>query len=210
MAFASTITCGSSPGGTGSEQFAFNSGWYGHGCKFTPSTNIDVSEISAEISRIGTTQTFNLSIETDASNKPSGTVLVSGSISSVTENCTVYTASVATTTLMSGTSYWIVAEPITHSTAYICGAGSATVSDKDSSNVWSSGVAGAYYLAATYSTSSSGGDTVSTSTTTTATTTDLSLSFSDQTQLLFFSLMLVFGTAAFLLTFLGSSPRYGN
>lgn len=144
-------------GGVGGEQFAFNTGYYGHACKIIPSGNIDVTGVSAEISRITTTQTFALSIYADSGGKPSGTALGTGNISSTVADCHVYTATFATTSLTSGVSYWLVAEPTTHSTAYICGAGADTVSDKDSSNVWSASYGGAYYFTATFSTSTGGG-----------------------------------------------------
>lgn len=149
ITFASTITCGSTVGGSGTELFSYNTSWYGHGCKFTTGSSIDVTAISAEISRIATTQTFALAIYANGSNKPTGSALATGNISSVTANCTVYTATVATTTLAAGT-YWITAIPTTHSTAYICGAGSATVSDQDNTSAWATGYSGSYYLAATY------------------------------------------------------------
>jgi len=150
VSFASTISCGSSIGGYGTELFAFNSAWYGHSCIFEVSEPIEVSAISAEISRIATDQTFVLSILADVSDRPAGDPLVSGSIVSNIADCSLYTASVASTTLDIGM-YWVSAVPTTHSTAYICGSGSgATVSDMNNMSVWGDAYAGGYYFEIEY------------------------------------------------------------
>lgn len=176
FASAATLTCGSI-GGVGGEVFAYNSSWYGHGCKITPSGNIDLTAVGAEISRIATTQNFSIGIYTDSSNKP-GTLLASTTISSSVANCNVYSGSIATTTLTSGTSYWLAAVANTHAaTAYICGVGTgSTVSDQDSSSAWSSGGSGGYYFTASYASSSSGGGGGGGSGTSTATSTTASSS----------------------------------
>ena len=93
-----------------------NSGGYSEqwiGIPFTPKQNAHVSQLQAALGYVSGTSLVNLGLYSDASGAV-GTLLAQGSSTSIPTDgtcCQVVTVTIASTAVIAGTQYWIVATP---------------------------------------------------------------------------------------------------
>lgn len=160
--FASTLTCGTSPGAI---DFAMNITWYGHACKFHVPDSEDVKTVSADLRRItaGAGDPEDIGIMADSSGKPSGSFLGSASVTPPIDGvCGLRSVTFAATTTITAGDYWLVVQfhntPDGNNNTYICdnGGGGFTTSDSNT-GTWSAGANGSYHFTYIIASSTGGG-----------------------------------------------------